>query len=122
MSQLQIWIQAIRPKTLAASLVPILVAVFMARGFWGLFSSTFLAILFCALLIQITCNLVNDLFDYRLGADNNKRLGPQRVTQAGLVSSEQIEKAIVVCTSLAAAIGLYPVSYTHLTLPTICSV
>ena len=36
------------------------------------------------LLIQIGTNFANDYFDYLKGADNEERLGPLRVTQAGL--------------------------------------
>jgi len=103
----KIWLQAIRPKTLSASVVPVYVGACMVKGFSGMFSFTLVIILLTALAIQITCNLVNDLFDYRLGADNHNRKGPTRVMQAGLVNSDEIEKAIVISTIIALILGYY---------------
>ena len=49
-----------------------------------------------ACLIQIGTNLSNDLFDYLKGTDNSSRLGPDRAMQAGIISKQEIIKAIFI--------------------------
>lgn len=91
---MKIWLLAIRPKTLAASLSPILIGTAMAlkTGFFDLL--TFLFTLLTGLGIQIATNLANDYFDYKKGADTSARLGPIRVTQAKLVSESGMIKML----------------------------
>ena len=45
-----------------------------------------------AILIQIGTNLINDLYDFINGADDENRLGPIRVTQSGLLSKKQVNR------------------------------
>ncbi|MCB0277455.1 MAG: 1,4-dihydroxy-2-naphthoate polyprenyltransferase [Calditrichaeota bacterium] len=104
---LKTWILAARPKTLWAAVAPVLIGTAMAFGD-GLFYWPAAAIaLLGALLIQIGTNLANDYYDFRSGADDEKRLGPLRVTQAGLVSPEQIKRAFIGTFALAFFSGLY---------------
>lgn len=82
---------AFRPKTLTAALVPCLVGSVLAWSEHGVFVWWILA---CALLsafcIQIATNLVNDAVDFEKGADNEERIGPQRITQSGVLSAKQV--------------------------------
>jgi 1,4-dihydroxy-2-naphthoate octaprenyltransferase len=57
------------------------------------------------LFLQILSNLANDYGDARKGTDNEKRLGPLRVTQSGLVSQAQIRRMIGVFVGLSLASG-----------------
>lgn len=66
-----------------------------------------LAALVGALLIQIATNLANDYFDFMKGADTEDRVGPVRVTQAGLVSPEAVRGAMVLSLVAALAVGVY---------------
>ena len=106
LSPVQIWLHAIRPKTLFASVAPILVGSAVAQHESGFHLLTALIALAVALLLQITSNLANDYFDFRKGADAN-RVGPLRVMQAGLVSARQMQIAIATTIGLAIACGLY---------------
>jgi 1,4-dihydroxy-2-naphthoate octaprenyltransferase len=63
--------------------------------------------LFAALLLQIGSNLANDVFDFERGTDTSERLGPVRVTQAGLLTPFQIKMGMAVVFALAALLGLY---------------
>jgi 1,4-dihydroxy-2-naphthoate octaprenyltransferase len=104
MTKLRIWLLAIRPKTLSASIAPVLIG--------GLFADTLNLFLFSltlitAMAIQVGTNLANDYFDCLKGADTSERKGPVRVTQAGLVSPEMMRNAIVLTFALAAGTGLF---------------
>ena len=66
-----------------------------------------LAALGVALLLQIASNLANDVYDDERGADTADRLGPVRVTQAGLLSRDQVKTGLKIVLALALAIGVY---------------
>ncbi|MBS1148769.1 MAG: 1,4-dihydroxy-2-naphthoate octaprenyltransferase [Myxococcaceae bacterium] len=105
-----IWLQAARPKTLVAGIVPVAVGSALA-----LRDGAFLPIaagmaLLGALLIQIGTNLTNDYFDFVRGADTADRLGPPRVTQQGLLSPKAVKAGALLCFALAIAVGLYLVA------------
>ena len=98
---------AIRPKTLWASIAPVLIGSAMAFDD-GLFDwPTAFVTLFGALMIQIGTNLANDYFDFKNGADHRERIGPIRVTQAGLVKPREIKFAITLVFSLASLAAIY---------------
>jgi 1,4-dihydroxy-2-naphthoate octaprenyltransferase len=97
------WILASRPKTLSASVVPVLVGTALARDInWAVFFCA----LFGAVFIQIGTNLVNDALDFKRGADTAERLGPLRVTQAGLLSATAVLRGAYLCFFLAAICGI----------------
>ncbi len=66
-----------------------------------------LAALMVALLLQIASNVANDVFDFERGADTAERMGPLRVTQAGLLSPSQVKRGLMVVLALAVVFGLY---------------
>jgi len=61
-------------------------------------------------LIQIGTNLANDYFDFKKGADTGSRVGPQRVTQSGLIAPQLVRAGFILCFSLAFIIGIYLVN------------
>ena len=106
---MRIWLNAARPRTLPAAIAPVLVgtaaAVFAVGDLprWG----GFLAALVASILIQIGTNLANDYSDARRGADSADRLGPVRVTSAGLITPQRVLTATWIAFGLAALLGLY---------------
>ena len=92
---------AIRPKTLTASIAPVMIATAMAAGDGIHHFPTAVVCLLAALAIQIGTNLANDYFDFKKGADTSERTGPTRVTQAGLISPSAMKIAIGVAFGLA---------------------
>jgi len=101
------WLLAARPKTLPAALSPVLVgcAVAWAEGTFDL--ATAFAAFAVALLLQIGANLANDVADFRRGADTSARLGPARVTQAGLIPQGHVIAATAIVLAAAVVPGLY---------------
>ncbi|WP_045386367.1 1,4-dihydroxy-2-naphthoate polyprenyltransferase [Vibrio rotiferianus] len=108
---LQIWLEAARPKTLPLALVSILTGSVLAYSA-GHFSLTIaIMALVTATLLQILSNLANDYGDAVLGTDNDNRLGPQRAMQSGVVTADQMKKAIIFNIILTAIAGLTLVFY-----------
>jgi len=103
----QAWLLASRPKTLPAAVSPVLIgsaAAFAEDGFRFLPA---LAAFLGALFLQIGANLANDVFDFEKGADQHNRLGPMRVTQAGLLTPKEVKAGMWIVFALAAICGLY---------------
>ena len=104
------WFNAIRPKTLLASIGPVLIGLSISYADNSMsLAKPLVAILtlLCAVLIQIGSNISNDLFDYINGADNEKRLGPKRAAQSGLLSVRELAIGTVVVFLCSVLIGLY---------------
>lgn len=98
-----LWLQAFRPKTLSAAIVPVVVGSALAQSLDQQASFLiFVCALFSALFIQIGTNLFNDVLDFKKGADTHERIGPRRVTQSGLISSQKVWQAA--CGSFIAAV------------------
>jgi len=102
-----VWLQAARPKTLGAAVAPVLVGTAMAveAGAWHVPAA--LLALVGAVLIQVGVNYHNDYADYLRGADTEDRVGPTRVTQAGLVDPATMRRATVLVFAAAVVSGLY---------------
>jgi len=103
----QAWLMAIRPKTLPAAVSPVVVATALAAADDRLALGPALAALVAALLLQIGSNLANDYFDHVKGADGADRLGPTRVTAAGLLPPQAVRLGMVLALGVAALIGVY---------------
>lgn len=107
LSKWQIWWMAARPKTLPAAAAPVIAATALVAVDGRLSIGPAVACLMTALLLQIAANLANDVFDFQRGADTSERLGPTRVTQAGLLSPGMVRTGMWVCFILAGLLGLY---------------
>ena len=106
-SALGAWILASRPRTLFAAAAPVVVGTAIALRDGGFALWPALAALFGALLLQVGSNLANDVFDYQRGADAADRVGPLRVTQAGLLTPAQVLRGMWIIFALSLIPGLY---------------
>lgn len=88
---LKFWFFASRPKTLTAAVVPVSVGAAVAHNVMGT-TQLWITVcaLFSALFIQIGTNYLNDALDFKKGADTHTRIGPKRVTQAGIFSLRSV--------------------------------
>jgi 1,4-dihydroxy-2-naphthoate polyprenyltransferase len=106
---MRIWLMAARPRTLPAAIAPVLVGTAAAVEWAGELPrfGAFLAALAGSIFIQIGTNLANDYSDAKRGADTVDRLGPVRVTSAGLVAPQRVLVATWVAFGVAIACGIY---------------
>ncbi|MEQ1854853.1 MAG: 1,4-dihydroxy-2-naphthoate polyprenyltransferase [Longimicrobiales bacterium] len=104
------WGLAARPKTLTAAAAPVIVGTSLAAYHGALALLPALAALLGAILIQIATNLANDYYDFVRGGDTAERVGPVRVTQAGLIAPATVRRAMIVVLVSAFVPGAYLVS------------
>jgi 1,4-dihydroxy-2-naphthoate polyprenyltransferase len=100
---------AARPRTLPAAIAPVLVGTAAAIERQGELPrvAAFIAALIGSIFIQIGTNLANDYSDAKRGADTVDRLGPVRVTAAGLVAPRRVLVATWVAFGVAVVAGIY---------------
>ena len=104
---LKSWLLAFRLKTLTASFVPIVVGTSLVHFDGQSINWPICIYALCsALFIQIATNLFNDAIDFKKGADTKKRMGPQRVTQSGLISSKTVFTVAIAFSVLAILFGI----------------
>jgi 1,4-dihydroxy-2-naphthoate polyprenyltransferase len=85
-SAVEAWLLAVRPKTLPAGAVPVVLASALAAADGSFRPVPALVALICALGIQIATNFINEIYDFRKGADTRERLGPTRTVASGIIS------------------------------------
>lgn len=113
---LKAWINAFRLRTLPLSISGILVGLALANIngdwddllFWGAIGTT--------LLFQITSNLANDLGDTLKGTDTEKRIGPMRSVQSGLISKKIMTSAILLFIVLCCCSSIFLIYHCSKTL------
>jgi 1,4-dihydroxy-2-naphthoate polyprenyltransferase len=100
---------AARPRTLPAAIAPVLVGTAAAVEQHGDLRrvGAFIAALIGSIFIQIGTNLANDYSDAKRGADAVDRLGPVRITAAGLVAPRSVLIATWLAFGIAVVAGLY---------------
>lgn len=102
-----IWFQAVRPKTLLLSITPVAAGTGLALLAEGAASLAVVALaIAAATAIQIGTNLWNDACDGVNGTDTAKRLGPPRVTAAGLLPAVAVKRAALFSFLVAVLGGL----------------
>ena len=100
------WLEAARPKTLPAAVIPVMVGTALAAAHH---SANYVSAAIClafALLVQIGTNFANDYFDFVQGADTPERVGPRRAVAAGLIAPRTMLVAMWLVLGLAFAVGL----------------
>ena len=103
-----IWFQARGRGRCPAAIAPVLVGSTIAA--WAIDDFRWLAFaaaLVGSIFIQIGTNLANDYSDAKRGADTEDRLGPVRVTSAGLVAPKRVLYATWLAFAVAVAAGIY---------------
>jgi 1,4-dihydroxy-2-naphthoate polyprenyltransferase len=104
-NKIQIWIKAFRLRTLPLALSSAILGSFLAYAHNGFRWHILILATLTTLFLQILSNLANDYGDAMHGTDNEKRIGPQRITQSGLVTKKQMQRMILVFALLALVTG-----------------
>jgi len=102
-TRLGVWVQGARPRTLGASITPVVVGT-SAAGV--LVAWRFVAALLVGLGMQIGVNLANDFHDGVRGVDTAERLGPPRLTSSGLAPARSVMFAALGSVLVAGLSGL----------------
>jgi 1,4-dihydroxy-2-naphthoate octaprenyltransferase len=117
----KIWYRAIRPFSLSAALVPVIVGSMLATQY-GVFDwFLFLLVLFGSLLVQCGTNLTDEYADHRPGRGTaHKVQAPYKVIALGLLTPAAVRRGAMTCFGLAALIGVYLVIRTNWPLALLC--
>jgi 1,4-dihydroxy-2-naphthoate octaprenyltransferase len=99
------WLAGARPRTLPASVSPVLVGTAVAAAEGTVIAWRALAAMAVALALQVGTNYANDYSDGRRGTDA-RRVGPTRLTASGLVPPAVVLRAAVIAFAVAAGAGL----------------
>ena len=105
-SAVSIWIEASRLRTLPLAVSTILTGSFLAVADGKYRGWVISLALLTTLFLQILSNLANDYGDAVKGADNAKRVGPERTVQSGRISPRQMKSAIILFALLSFVSGL----------------
>ncbi|MAF77448.1 MAG: 1,4-dihydroxy-2-naphthoate octaprenyltransferase [Halobacteriovoraceae bacterium] len=108
------WKMAIRPKTLPAGAGPVILGLALSYKYLIEASQQYtfsipvaLTTLLCAILLQVSSNLINDYYDGVKGLDDEKRLGPPRATSLGLLPSYKVRNGFLLTLLVSFLLGLY---------------
>ena len=103
---MNLWLAGARPRTLPASVSPVLVGTAAAAADEAtIVAWRAVAAMVVALALQVGTNYANDYSDGRRGTDA-QRVGPQRLTASGLVAPAKVLTAAGISFGVAAVAGL----------------
>lgn len=106
MSKIKAWLISLRLRTLPLALSSILMGSFVALAAQGFSWHVIIWASLTTLFLQIISNLANDYGDALSGADNEQRQGPRRMIQSGIISLQEMKRAVIICSILALTSGL----------------
>lgn len=107
----KIWINALRPKTLPAGMIPVMIggSVAYSKGYFDI--GLLIITLICALLIQIITNFINEIYDDKRGADGDDRLGPERAVATRKIASSTMRNVSIILLLITFALGMILVAH-----------
>jgi 1,4-dihydroxy-2-naphthoate polyprenyltransferase len=103
---MSVWVQGARPRTLVAAVCPVLVGTAAAASEGPVVAWRAVAALVVAVALQVGVNYANDYSDGVRGTDTPARLGPARLTAAGLAAPATVRRAAGIAFAVAAVAGL----------------
>jgi 1,4-dihydroxy-2-naphthoate polyprenyltransferase len=106
-SRVVAWFWAVRPFSLPASVVPVVVGTALAARDGAFAGVHFLLTLVGGMLVQIGTNLVDEYTDHRRSGSQGKLLAPYKVIALGALSAGAVRAGALLSFGLATLIGLY---------------
>ncbi|MCP9268162.1 1,4-dihydroxy-2-naphthoate polyprenyltransferase [Xenorhabdus sp. XENO-1] len=105
-SQMQAWLESLRPKTLPLAVAAVVSGSALASWTGHFKWPVALLALLTAALLQILSNLANDYGDVAKGSDTEKRIGPMRGMQKGIITAKQMKTALKITVLLSCLSGI----------------
>ncbi len=105
--KLKAWILAARPRTLLASVVPVIIGTAAAHNDGYINLPATIVALVCSVFIQTGTNYINDLYDFLAGSDSKGRIGPRRALAEGWLTPKEMRNGIVILYTVTFLLGLY---------------
>ena len=107
-----LWLRIIRPQTLFASVVPVLIGICAVQhGQMPLTTShpgwVAAITVVCALSLQVLSNLINDYYDFVRGTDKAGRQGFRRALAEGEVSEASMHRACMLALAVSVVCGAF---------------
>ncbi len=102
---MNVWFAGARPRTLPASVSPVLVGTAVAAAEGTVIAWRALVAMVVALALQVGTNYANDYSDGKRGTDAH-RVGPVRLTASGLMAPGRVLRAAAMAFGVAALAGL----------------
>jgi 1,4-dihydroxy-2-naphthoate polyprenyltransferase len=99
-------VSAFRLRTLPLALSCIGMGGFLAASQGKFNVLIFFLCCLTTILLQVLSNLANDYGDFVNGADTNERQGPTRAVQSGVISPQEMKRAIALFVALSLGSGI----------------
>jgi 1,4-dihydroxy-2-naphthoate octaprenyltransferase len=100
------WWQGARPRTLSASVAPVVVGTAVAARYGTVVPWRVAAAAVVAVALQVGVNYANDYSDGVRGVDTARRTGPVRLTAAGLARPVAVKRAALLAFAVAGVAGV----------------
>lgn len=105
-AKVKAWISAFRLRTLPLALASIFLGSFIAAAHQSFDALIFTLCVLTTLFLQVLSNLANDYGDSIHGADGDHREGPSRTVQAGLITADEMKRAMIISGALSFFTGI----------------
>lgn len=106
-SDWRIWWRLLRPHTLTAAFVPVLIGTALALSYGEVNFLLFVAMLVASLLIQAATNMFNEYYDFKRGLDTKESVGIGGTIVRDGVSEKTVLNLGVAFFVIAILIGVY---------------
>ncbi|MFU8843008.1 MAG: 1,4-dihydroxy-2-naphthoate polyprenyltransferase [Bacteroidales bacterium] len=101
------WIKSFRLRTLPLALSSVALGCFIAYYDGGFNWKVSILTVMTTLCLQILSNLANDYGDSKHGVDSEKRVGPLRSVQSGLIKPFEMKRMVLIFVMLSLGSGLW---------------
>jgi 1,4-dihydroxy-2-naphthoate octaprenyltransferase len=101
------WVPLIRPFTLTAAAVPVLLGGALAAWEAEFSVARLLALFLAAILMQAATNMLNEYFDYQRGLDTPESVGIAGSIVRGELTASAVLRGALVCLTAALVCGLF---------------
>lgn len=104
----QVWWRLLRPHTLTASFIPVLIGTFVAHTQMNVFHfGLFFAMLIASILIQAATNMFNEYYDYKRGLDNEHSVGIGGTIVRDGIEPKTVLRLALIFFGIAILLGIY---------------